>query len=244
MAETRTRTLERTATAQRTSVAERVEATHPRGERIATRERATAQEVAAYCGAPLTKRRDGSTCRRRPGWGTDHPGVGRCRYHLGNTPNHRRSAAKILARREAAAGARIGLLPDEALALADPAEQLLRALTMAAADMHYWARRVAELEAEGAELTGETVHLTGTGTGEAKRHIYVQLYEDAQHRTATIAAMCLRAKVAEERTRIARELSSVLADCMHAFAQALGHSPLDPRVRSAMRQALLPAAGV
>jgi len=37
----------------------------------------------AKCGA---KTRDGGTCGQPAGWGTDHPGEGRCKFHGGATP--------------------------------------------------------------------------------------------------------------------------------------------------------------
>jgi hypothetical protein len=52
-----------------------------------------------FCGAT---RRNGSTdCRRPSGWGTDHPGWGRCKLHAGSTQAHGESAA--LARAQATA---------------------------------------------------------------------------------------------------------------------------------------------
>lgn len=89
-----------------------------------------------------------------------------------------------------------------------------------------------------ARLYAETYHLTGEATGEAKRHILVQLYEDAQKRAADIATSCLRAKVAEEQVKLAQERAAAFAGAMRALALALGHSPADPKVRQAMRQAL------
>jgi hypothetical protein len=106
---------------------------------------------------------------------------------------------------------------------------------------------VSELETEptsGAQaLYGETYHLTGSATGEAKRHILVQLYEDAQRRCADIAAACLRAKVAEEQVKLAQERAVAFSEAMRALALALGHSPADPQVRQAMRASLQLVAG-
>lgn len=43
------------------------------------------------CGA---KKKNGELCRAYAGQGTDHPGVGRCKFHLGNAPNLKKHAAK------------------------------------------------------------------------------------------------------------------------------------------------------
>lgn len=45
--------------------------------------------------------RNGKTCGRPAGWGTDHKGIGRCKNHLGTTRNHRKSADVEKARRSA-----------------------------------------------------------------------------------------------------------------------------------------------
>lgn len=39
-------------------------------------------------------------CKRPAGWGTDHPGVGRCKLHAGSTPGGRQGAARVIAERD------------------------------------------------------------------------------------------------------------------------------------------------
>ena len=45
----------------------------------------------ALCGA---RKKNGDLCRKFAGEGTDHFGAGRCKYHLGNSKNHRVNAVK------------------------------------------------------------------------------------------------------------------------------------------------------
>jgi len=40
-------------------------------------------DITGQCGA---RTRSGEPCRQAAGWGTDHPGVGRCKLHGGATP--------------------------------------------------------------------------------------------------------------------------------------------------------------
>lgn len=50
-----------------------------------------------YCGAKRRRKdEEGGVqyCRRKAGWGTDHPGIGCCRNHAGNTPTARASAER------------------------------------------------------------------------------------------------------------------------------------------------------
>lgn len=50
-------------------------------------------EIARENGDPNPK----PTCSLPAGWGTDHVGVGRCKLHGGNTPNHKTAARLKLA---------------------------------------------------------------------------------------------------------------------------------------------------
>jgi hypothetical protein len=155
--------------------------------------------------------------------------------------SHRQHASKELAKREMR---QLGLARGAELRQVGPAQAMLSALWMAHADMTLYAELVTELDAgDGGAGAGrlyeETFHLTGEKTGEAKRHVLVQLYEDAQKRCADIAAACLRAKVAEEQVKLAQERAGMIAESHRALALSLGHSPADPQVRQAMRAALL-----
>src|SRR5262245_48883446 len=51
------------------------------------------------CGA---LKRDGTTCRAFAGQGTDHIGLGACKWHGGSTIQHRQKALKEIARRNMA----------------------------------------------------------------------------------------------------------------------------------------------
>jgi hypothetical protein len=50
----------------------------------------------ALCGA---KTRNGTSCRAWAGMGTDHPGIGACRFHAGATPAHGKHAIALEAKR-------------------------------------------------------------------------------------------------------------------------------------------------
>src|SRR4051794_28161528 len=67
----------------------------------------------ALCGA---KKKNGETCRAFAGQGTDHPGIGRCKFHLGNAAAHRKHAAKVEAQRRVVKfGQPLPVEPTEAL---------------------------------------------------------------------------------------------------------------------------------
>ena len=86
------------------------------------------------CGA---KTRAGAPCGRPAGWGTGHPGIGRCKLHGGSTPNHQRAAQLEIARRECD---RLGIPID-----VDPGTALIGLVREAAGNVEFYRSLVAEL---------------------------------------------------------------------------------------------------
>jgi hypothetical protein len=62
-----------------------------------TTDKNNTERESRYCGGKLRGHRDG-TCTRPAGWGTPHPGFGRCKLHGGSTESH-----VVAARRQQAA---------------------------------------------------------------------------------------------------------------------------------------------
>jgi hypothetical protein len=62
-----------------------------RAKRKAAQRKLRAHASDDRCGA---KKRSGKPCRREKGWGTDHPGHGRCKHHGGSTRQGKSKAAK------------------------------------------------------------------------------------------------------------------------------------------------------
>jgi hypothetical protein len=174
-----------------------------------------------YCGA---KKRNGGLCDLPKGWGTTHPGVGRCKLHGGSTPNHEKAAQTEIARRECVAlGVPIDTTPADALmdevreACGNVAfyRELIQALpTHPAADVLV---PEAILQNEDGTTTvmpahwergepgiyGRTYHVSGIPTGEAKPHVLLQLYNEERKRKLDASAAALRAGIEERRVRIA-----------------------------------------
>ena len=169
------------------------------------RQTVTASEPLAdrdrYCGGKLRgePRDDGrTTCERPAGWGTAHPGIGKCKLHGGSTRNHARFAEVEQARRAVALwGGRRDI---------HPADALLELVQTKAAEVAYWRFRVAEIAEE--DLTyGVTKVKTGGDdygtTEEAKPHSALTLLHKAEADLGAYAAASLKAGVDEARVRIA-----------------------------------------
>lgn len=145
----------------------------------------------ALCGA---KTRDGDPCRNPP-----MSGATRCRMHGGATPRGRAAAERRLAEAEAvrhvtAFGARTDITAPEAL---------LELVQSKAAEVAYWAGRVAELGDD--ERAGLLVAKTEQGFGpqgpvdtetrQAGPHVFVVMLHKAQDQLAAYSAAAIRAGV-------------------------------------------------
>jgi hypothetical protein len=196
--------------------------------------------------AAKTKR--GTACGRNAGWGTGHPGTGRCKLHGGSTPTHELAGALHLARREAAAMGR-------PLERADPHEAILECIRIAAGEVFYCSERIDELksadEAAGPVVTKHERPMKGdygvdlyetvveTRSGPPALNVWVRARHEAMDRLVNYSKVALAAGVEERKVRIAEGMAEQIADAMKAFATAMGLNVADPHVRKAMRKGLL-----
>lgn len=142
------------------------------------------------------KRRGGDgLCQRPAGWGTDHPGIGRCKLHGGSTHDHRKNALKVQAQRDVTAfGARTDITAPEAL---------LELVQSKAAEVAYWDGRVSELgdDERAGLLLAKTEQGLGpqgpvdTKTRQAGPHVFVVMLHKAQDQLAAYSAAAIRAGV-------------------------------------------------
>ena len=138
------------------------------------------------------RKKNGSACRAFAGQGTDHPGIGRCKFHGGSTRTHRQHAViQEAQRRMVKLGRAVEMHPTEAL------------LSM----LHLASGHVAWLREEIARLDD-----LSSGEGPA----LVTLYGEERDRVAKVAKACLDAGVAERQIRLAEQYGSALADVLGA----------------------------
>lgn len=166
------------------------------------------------CGA---KKTDGSgTCEQPAGLGTDHLGVGRCKFHGGATRSHERAGARELARR--------GLLwygdPDPD---ADPGEALLEEVQRTAGHVAWLAKEISEREgpeegAEPEEASAERLRLSSLRV----------LYREERDHLVRVCQVALNAGVEERRVRLAEQLGDQLANVLDAI---FGELELTPKQR-------------
>ena len=162
---------------------------------------------AALCGAQR-RQRDG-TCQHEAGWGTDHPGIGACKFHGGSTPNHRTAAALVATDAEARATlARLG----EPEPLGDPVEELLRL----GAEVRAWQAILREMLARHRSLS-----TTDVANIERERAV-VRLYGEALDRAHRVLADLSRLNLEERRTRVTELQGALILAALERTLTTIG----------------------
>ena len=144
----------------------------------------------ALCGA---RRKNGEPCRKFAGEGTNHPGVGRCRFHLGNSKNHEAHAVRVEAQRR--------LIEFGQPMVIEPTEALLSVLHLSAGHLA-WVRD---------KLAGLDDKTTFEG------QVLMRLWNEERDRVARISKAALDAGVAERQVRLAEHYGEQLARLLSAI---------------------------
>lgn len=168
---------------------------------------------------------DGTWCHQQPGWGTSHPGVGKCRWHLGNTANVIKSAQDQMARLEVA---NLGLPQD-----VHPHEALLFCVRSAYSIVTWLQAKIQSMDDEQ-ELT-QTVH-GPEGPMKIERSIWVEMYQDALSDLARFSKLALDAGVEERQVRIAEKQARAMTSLVEAIFDRL---EVAPRARARIVQEVM-----
>lgn len=192
-----------------------------------------------YCGGK--KRQGEGLCTRPAGWGTDHPGAGRCKLHGGCAPSGakagrdelvEREARKLMDKLELASAlsgrpvdnplTELALLAGRARALMETLEERVEALLNADAGT------------EETSSESENGIRYRAGPGEQIRG-EMQLYERAMDRLGRLLVDIARLNIDERLAKITeRQIDAVLV----AFEAGLNAAGIrDPAQRSAAKQA-------
>lgn len=162
------------------------------------------------CGA-ARRGGSGSPCTRPAGWGTEHPGIGRCKLHGGNTRNHVVKAQRdIAARAVQTFGLPRTVDPRDALleevyrtaGAVDWLHQQVQALTP---DEVIWGRTEL-VERQAGEFPG-----TDT-TFSAQAHAWVRLWQEERRHLVAVTKAAIAAGIEERKVRIAEQQGALLAD--------------------------------
>lgn len=189
----------------------------PKGQRVVF-------DPAKHCGVVRNKR-DGKPCRRSKGYGTDHLGIGPCKFHLGNTRNVIRAAARFKAQQ---ALVRLGQPIEQ-----DPQQALLELVWEAAGNVAFLRQEVGKL---GGALVGDVKSLDREGAEHAVSEdvrALVKLYGDWTDKLAKYSKACIDAGIAERQVQLAEAQGYAIRDLIESVLDALN---LDEDQRQVGRQ--------
>lgn len=152
--------------------------------------------VGKKCGANKTK--GGGTCGHAAGWGTSHPGRGRCKWHGGSTPTHVKAAQREAAEEAVA----VYGLPIEI----DPADALLEEVWRTAGVVRYLDQ---EIRAKTPDELAEKPFLVSWHLQERRHYVGV-----------SVAA--IRAGIEAKRVALAERHGVLMAEVIRACFEEKG----------------------
>lgn len=165
------------------------------------------------CGGP--KRQTDGVCTQHAGWGTDHPGFGRCKLHGGSTPSHSKAALVEMARQ---AVETYGLPRD-----IDPAQALLEEVARTAGHVAWLGEKIREIEPEAlvwgrskAEKITASEYPGTNVTIAAEVNVWLELYRAERKHLVDVSKAAIAAKIDERRVRLAEQHGALLADVLRA----------------------------
>lgn len=174
----------------------------------------------SLCGGKLLKRE--GTCTRPAGWGTPHPGTGRCKLHGGSSPSHIASAVVARIRQETVT---YGTPRD-----VTPAAALLEEVRVSAGHVEWLRGKVAELAPDAlvwgvSEIaTKQATEFTGTDTTErAALNMWLEAYHRERRYLLDVSKAALAAGVEERLVRVAEAYGVQIAG---VITQILGQLEL------------------
>lgn len=156
-------------------------------------------------------------CTMGRGWGTDHPGSGRCKNHLGSTPTGKAAAATEVAHQRLTM---LGIPLDTDWRLA-----LRRQIAEANGNVAFLRQ---ECQALGAALVGEVMSDARDGelyaTKEEARAI-VRLYNEERDRLVKFCKVAADVGFAEAEIQLARQQGTLIATLVFEVLDGLALSP-------------------
>lgn len=167
-------------------------------------------------------------CKQAAGWGTDHPGYGRCKRHGGATPQHKKFAMKERVMR----AVKMYGLP----IVTTPADALM-------AEVYRTSGHVAFLESviydlQQVELT-QTVH---GATAWQKPAVWVEMYQEERRHLVRVCTEAIKCGIAERAVRLQEQQGALLATAIKAILTELGVMD-DPRAPEIVTRHLRQVSG-
>ena len=182
--------------------------------------RGEADEDGTMCGGTNRK---GAPCGNRAGYKTDHPGAGNCHFHGGSSPNGRKHAMEVQARR---AVVTYGLPRD-----ISPTDALLEEVRYTAGHVAWLREKVAELEEADLvwgvteESEQQATEFPGVNTTRAaKANMWLVLYREERRHLVDVTKAAISVGIEERRVKLAEAQGALLNDVIRRILGRLGLS--------------------
>jgi hypothetical protein len=160
-----------------------------------------------HCNA---KKKSGFRCLLAAGWGTPHPGIGRCKFHGGLAPSHLRHAAKHEMKR---------LLGFEMEM--DPIDALMWCIRLTAGEVHWLSHQLAKVP--------EDKWITDTIMG-PQLHMWANQRRQSIALLAKYSKWAIDAGINERRVRLAEMYGESLARVLQGILQDLELTPVQREI--------------
>lgn len=157
--------------------------------------RGQALKAGARCGAK--KKGSKAKCGLAAGWGTPHPGIGKCKLHGGSVPNHVKAAAKEEYRRLLGTPIEI-----------NPLDALMMCIKIRAGEIHWLSEEMAKLDSKAwveDTLVGKQFHL------------YARERAAALNDLARYSQMAISLGIAERAVKLAEVYGETIAKLLNGI---------------------------
>lgn len=148
-----------------------------------------------YCAAkkkPQNSENGAVYCMKKAGWGTDHPGIGTCKYHGGSTASHRASAER---RRQIEFMGR----PKDI----SPLDAIVWAIKITAGEVEWLGSQIAEINNKK-----DWIEYTIAGQ---QLHVFQRARADAMDRLVRYSKDAIALGLAERAVRMAEQFGATIA---------------------------------
>lgn len=169
---------------------------------------------------PAKSKRTGQRCGQHAGQGTDHPGVGCCRWHGGASPSYRKKAEKLSAEQ---AVARLGLRVP-----IDPITALLDELGRAHAAVLFCEAQLGGVAPE--QLVAGTRYMRRKSDGTATEtttevgpqlNVWVELWHKERRHLVVAAAEAVKAGAIDRQLALAEQQGELMGRMLRAVIDVL-----------------------
>lgn len=192
------------------------------------------------CGGP--RRQNEGTCTQPAGWGTPHPGVGRCKLHGGSTPSHVAAGQKALAERAART---YGVARE-----VNPVQAMVELLHDSAGHVAWLRDIVQESEPDALvwgkadEVNRESGEFPGVDTKYAAApSVWLAQYDRERRFLLDVSRDLARLGIEWDAREAIRKQGAALAAVVRATVRRLGLDPTSPDVIAAYRGGLKDVLG-